>query len=195
MSKKGQKAKSVLTLCHLFSRIMCHHFYMSSWPIQAGTQIRKNMMGFLTGSRFEGCHCLLPASEEVLTWMESLASRVVSVPGDAVTGVTCWPRAHCGWLSPRHLGPQEAGTLGSRAHCWGERQGTVQTHTVGVFSVHTHFPLLPPTRFTRHKFKDKVTKHPKPAKGSIQWRTGSPERGICASIHLCSLCWLGPPFP
>ena len=87
---------------------------MSSWPIQAGTQIRKNRIGFLLVHVSKDAIAFFLHLKRVLTWTESLAFRVVGVPGDSVIGVTRWPCAHCGWPSPQHVGPQGAGRRGAR---------------------------------------------------------------------------------
>ena len=89
---------------------------MSIWPIQAGTQIRKNRIGFLLVHVSKDAIAFFLHLKQVLTWTESLAFRVVGVPGDSVIGVTCWPCAHCGWLSPQHVSPQAGRTPGRWAH-------------------------------------------------------------------------------
>ena len=141
---------------------------MSIWPIQAGTQIRKNRIGFLLVHVSKDAIAFFLHLKQVLTWTESLAFRVVGVPGDSVIGVTCWPCAHCGWLSPQHMGPQAGGTPGVPGALLSTAARNRANSRSARLLCAQHIPSFLPTRRTRPRVKDTVTKHPKPAKGSIQ---------------------------
>lgn len=158
------------------------------------------MIGFLTGSRFEGCHCLLCAFEASSDLngkpsLSGLSESLVTQP----QRLTRWPCAHFGLAKLSHtVGPREAVLLSHGEYHWGRRQGAVQTHIVRISSVHVH---ILPTGLTKHQFKDKITKRSKTAAGEhsmdrVSWvRAPGQLHHTCDSSHLCSLCWMGPPFP
>ena len=140
---------------------------MSSWPIQAGTQIRKNRIGFLLAHVSKDAIAFFLHLKRVLTWTESLAFRVVGVPGDSVIGVTRWPcapvdgRALSTWV-PRGRDAGAQGALLSPA-----ARNRANPHRAHLLCAQ-HIPSFLPTQSPRHRVKDTVMKHPKPAKGSIQ---------------------------
>ena len=115
---------------------------MSSWPIQAGTQIRKNRIGFLLAHVSKDAIAFFLHLKRVLTWTESLAFRAVGVPGDSVIGVTHWPCAHCGWPSPQHVGPQGAGRRGAgrTAKPSGKEQGKPAPSASSLCTAHSIVP-------------------------------------------------------
>lgn len=138
------------------------------------------MIGFLTGSRFKGCHCLLCAFEASSDLngkpsLSGLSESLVTQP----QRLTRWPCARFGLAKlSRTVGPKEAVLLSHREYTT-EDGGKEQCKHLSCAS-----PLFTCTSFRLDlqstSSKLKLLSVPRLPQGSIQW-TGSPECGHLGS--------------